>query len=211
MKNQREHWNNLHQNGDIRHYSDKPTSFAQEVLGILPTHSSILDLGAGAGNDSVGFARAGHTVTSTDFSEVSIEKNRLTYKDVPNITFEVLDLNDPMHFSANSFDFVYARLSLHYFTDVQTRKIIREIHRALKHEATLGFICKSTDDPLYGKGAKIESDMFENEGHVRHFFSEGYVSSLLDELFKIQELTNGDDKFYGNDSAFVKVIAKAIK
>ena len=116
-----------------------------------------------------------------------------------------------MRFRDSEFDGVYARLSLHYFTDDVTKSIFREICRVLKPNGYLCFICKSTNDPLYGKGTEIEKDMFENNGHIRHFFSEDYAKSLLVNDFTIEKLESGDEKFYGKDSAFVKVIAKAKK
>ena len=116
-----------------------------------------------------------------------------------------------MSFNDNKFDVVYARLSLHYFTDKITKKIFNEMHRVLRPNGYLCFICKSTNDPLYGKGIEVEKDMFENNGHVRHFFSENYAKLLLVDRFKIQKIESGDEKFYGNDSAFVKIIAQTIK
>lgn len=43
----------------------------------------------------------------------------------------------------------------------------------------LAFICKTTNDQFYGKGTHLEEDMFDNEGHIRHFFSEDYTRSSL--------------------------------
>lgn len=209
MNDQKQHWDELHQKGSVDHFSGKPTDFAEEVIKIINPSSKVLELGCGAGNDSIGFSQAGHTVLATDFSEVAVSKNSERFKDIPNLTFEVLDMNEPMSLSDNEFDVVYARLSLHYFTDEVTRKIFSEIHRVLKPNGYLCFICKSTNDPLYGKGTEIEEDMFEHNGHIRHFFSEDYAKSLLENKFTIEKLESGDEKFYGNDTAFVKVIARA--
>jgi hypothetical protein len=53
--------------------------------------------------------------------------------------------------------------------------------------------------------------MYEFEDHIRHFFNEEYAMSLLRNNFKIQKIESGDDKFYGRNSAYVKVIALAVK
>jgi ubiquinone/menaquinone biosynthesis C-methylase UbiE len=211
MNDQRKLWNNAHDKGDIRHYSDSTTEFAKEVLEIINPSSRILELGCGVGNDSIGFANAGHTVVATDFSEVAIAKNTKRWKNSPNLTFQVIDINQPLEFQANNFDVVYARLSLHYFSDIDTKKIFQEIHRVLKPKGYLCFICKSVKDPLNGKGEEIEKDMFELDGHVRHFFSEEYAKSLLRNGFTIERLESGAEKFYGSDSAYVKAFARAIK
>lgn len=211
MDDQKQLWDKAHQAGEINRYSNAPTEFADEVIKIMQPTSKILELGCGAGNDSVVFVTGGHQVIATDFSDIAIRKNSERFKNISNLTFETLDVSHPFRFSDNEFDVVYARLSLHYFTDEITRKIFSEIHRVIKPNGYLCFICKSINDPLYGKGTEIEKDMFKFEGHTRHFFSEEYAKSLLGKSFKIEKMESGDDKFYGNDSAYVKVIAAVVK
>jgi len=210
MHDQKKLWNNAHSKDSIHHYSSQQTSFFVEVESVLSSNSRILELGCGVGNDSIAFSNAGHEIIATDLSEVAIEKNRDRFKDSPHIKFKILDMNDPFPFEHGEFDVVYARLSLHYFTDVTTRKIFSEIYRVLKPGGYLCFICKSTSDPLYGKGTEIERDMYNHEGHIRHFFSEEYVRSLMDGGFEIDKMESGEEMFYGNDSAYVKVIARKI-
>jgi ubiquinone/menaquinone biosynthesis C-methylase UbiE len=106
---------------------------------------------------------------------------------------------------------VYARLSLHYFSDLTTKRIFSEIARVLKPNGYLCFLCKSTNDPLYGKGNEIEKDMYENKGHVRHFFSKEYATELMQQSFEIQTIEEGEETFYGSQSAFIKVIATVRK
>ena len=88
-----------------------------------------------------------------------------------------------------------------------TQQVFAEIARVLKPGGKLYFMCKSTDDRLYGKGDKIERDMFELDGHVRHFFSEAYAKKLLAGLFTIDTLQTGQEDMYGKVSGFVKVFA----
>lgn len=211
MRDQKQHWDKLHEQGSVDHYSDKPSDFAEEVLITVNPASQVLELGCGVGNDSVAFAKAGHAVLATDFFEVAITKNSERFKDIPNLSFEVLDISRPMEFKDNRFDVVFARLSLHYFSDEITKKAFKEMHRILGPEGFLCFICKSIKDPLYGKGEEIEKDMFEHKGHIRHFFSEEYVRECLGNNFRIKKIESGEEKFYGKESAFVKVIARVIK
>lgn len=211
MNDQKQLWDKAHQNGEINHYSSTPTEFAKEVIEVIQPASNILELGCGVGNDSVAFAAGGHQVLATDFSAVAIRKNSERFKDISNLTFETLDMSQPFSFANNEFDVVYARLSLHYFNDETTRKIFSEIQRVLKSDGHLCFICKSINDPLYGKGIEIEKDMFELDGHLRHFFSEEYAVSLSEKNFKVEKIESGDDKVYGSNSAYVKVIAVAVK
>ncbi len=209
MNNQRAHWDKIHEDGELSHYKN-PSDFANEVLKNLKPNSKILELGCGVGNDSIAFANSGHSIIATDFSNTAIKKNKERFDNI-NLEFKIFDISNKFPFEENTFDLVYARLSLHYFKDQTTKMIFAEIRRVLKPNGKLAFICKSTKDPLYGKGTEIEQDMFEYEGHIRHFFSEDYTNDSIKNLFEINLLESGQDKFYGRKSSYVKVIAKKIK
>lgn len=204
-------WDDAIASEDIIISTTKQTDFAEEVLTIIKPNSRILDLGCGLGNDDTIFAQAGHIILATDFSEVAISKCSKRFSNYSNLKFEILDLTEPFRFSDNEFDVVYAKLSLHYFTDQVTKEIFNEIYRVLKPSGYFCFLCKSIKDKYYGKGKVIEKDMFKNNEHIKHFFSEEYTKSLLKDKFVIAKIVNGYEKFYGNDHAFIKVIAQAVK
>jgi len=211
MSNQKKLWNNAHLNGNIQRYSDNPTDFATSTISLLKPHSKVLELGCGVGNDSVAFAKAGHKITATDFSEIAINKNKKHFKDTPNLKFKLLDISLlQTNTNDKDFDAIYARLSLHYFKDKTTKKIFDNIHKILKTDGLLFFMCKSTKDDLYGKGNKIENDMFENKNHIRHFFSAKYVKSCLSNKFKIIKLEEKTDTLYGKNSSFIEVVAQKV-
>jgi hypothetical protein len=72
-------------------------------------------------------------------------------------------------------------------------------------------MCKSVDDLIYGQGIELEKDMYELNGHVRHFFSEDYAKQLLTEAsFDITSIIKGEEKIYDRQSAYIQVEAKAI-
>jgi ubiquinone/menaquinone biosynthesis C-methylase UbiE len=205
MKDQRVHWNNAHKNQWLHSHSQHQTGFAEEVNRAIKPRSKILELGCGEGNDSIYFAEQGHVVTATDFSDEVIKQNKQRHAN-SSLKFLEQDNSQKLPFEDNSFDIVYARLSLHYFTDKTTRAIFEEIKRVLRPNGKLYFMCKSTDDPIHGKGKEIEADMFELDDHVRHFFSRKYVLSLLDNTgWSIESLTEGKEVIYDRVSAFIKV------
>lgn len=208
MSNQHQHWNQIHSDSDIL---NEATGFSQEVLALLSAQSNILELGCGAGTDAASFALKGHSVIATDFSEIVIEKNRKRYINIPNLIFKVLDTGKAFNFKSENFDMVYARLSLHYFSDQETRTIFRKVHNILKMDGYFCFMCKSTKDPLFGQGTEIEKNMYENKGHIRHFFSKSYVLDLLNNKYEVISLSENKEKLYGSDSEFIKVIAKKKK
>lgn len=208
MKDQLTHWNNAHTNQWLHEHSAQETDFARDVHAYIPASSTILELGCGEGNDSFYFAEQGHVVTATDFSDVAITQNTERWTN-DNLTFAVQDLAQPFPQADASFDVIYTRLSLHYFTDDTTRRIFKDIARILKPGGLLCFMCKSTQDSIYGKGDLIEQDMYELNGHVRHFFSQEYAEDLLhDAGLDSGSIVMGEEKIYDRQSAFIKVMAK---
>lgn len=169
----------------------------------------MLELGCGPAHDSAYFAGLGHTVCATDFSIAALDPARSIYAAAPGLSFCLLDTTAPLPFRDGAVDVVYARLSLHYFSDRVTRGVFRELHRVLGAGGLLCFMCKSTADPLFGRGRLIEPDMFEHNGHLRHFFSPAYATACLDPAFTVLELNESRGDAYGRDSAVVEVIAQA--
>ncbi|MBI4130731.1 class I SAM-dependent methyltransferase [Candidatus Roizmanbacteria bacterium] len=208
--NQKLFWEKHHKADTHKAYIDSPSRFAREVEELFPPGATVLELGCGVGADASYFAEQGNTITATDFSEAVIRQNQQRYSNRNNLAFQVLDISKPFPFSKHSYDVVYAHLSLHYFTDSVTRKIVNYIHTVLKPDGLFCFMCKSTDDPLYGKGIQIEKDMFEKEGHIRHFFSETYAKELFNKKFNIQLLESGKEDLYGYPSAYIQVVGRNI-
>lgn len=209
MNDQKTHWDTLHDESKVQ--KTGASIFAQKVLKIIPENSKILELGCGTGTDAASFAGAGHNVLATDFSDIAIAKNKVNYSSLPGLTFETLDTQNLSHFLDHEFDVVYAHLSLHYFSDPMTRKIFSEIHRIIRKHGYICFVVKSTKDPLFGKGKKLEENMYEFDGHVRHFFDKKYTLSILKSKFIVEHLTEGVENFHGYESSYIMVIARTKK
>ena len=206
MKSQKDFWDARHKKGAFEHFSKEASSFANEFAKIMPPSSRILELGCGVGVDSNYFASLGHTVIATDFSQSAIVKN-VDYYHEKGLSFELLDLEEKFPYKDSSFDAVYARLSLHYFPDKKTREIFREILRVLKQDGLLGFVVKSVKDPNFGSGEELGENLFEKDGHVRHFFTEEYAKDVL-ESFEIVKIESRDEEFSGETSSFINVLAR---
>lgn len=168
----KEKWKIVHSNYKTRDWINKPSIFATEVLKYLPENGKLLELGAGHGQDSRYFAENGFSVISTDSGDVGLEENKKKSESSGlDVRISFLDLNQPFPFEDNSFDVVYAHLSLHYFSDIKTMEIFDEIFRVLKPEGILAFFTNSTDDPEFNTGIKLEEYYFETEGLNKRYLN----------------------------------------
>jgi len=135
--NQHRHWNELHQERLPVSANSTASVFAQEVENQLSRQANILELGCGAGSDAAFFAQQGHRVMALDFSEVAVNKVQTAYLSLPALYVDTADISQHLSFNDHIFDAVYARLSLHYFSDQVTRTIFQEISRVLKVDGLL--------------------------------------------------------------------------
>lgn len=212
IPNQKEMWNRKHGANEHALTSDIINEFAINTESGLSPGSSILELGCGVGRDARYFAKKGHTVLATDLSEVVIEQNK-ERPPIAGLTYQYLDFKDLRQYADNSYDMVYAYLSLHYFDNDTTVSIFNEIRRIIKPIGIIAFACKTTDDKYFGLGDKVGDDMFLYKGHVRHFFSEEYTRELMNKCgYKIVELHTSRSKIYHDTtaSAIITCIAKKI-
>lgn len=215
MKDQKERWNNAYSNEEEA-WSEQPNDFAYEVLPFFRKGSKVLELGCGFGRDAIFFAKNGFEIAATDFSNHAIQKaeQKAKRQGLSNkIQLRIQDIGQPFQFGDETFDIVYAYLSLHYFTDSVTTFAISEVERILKPDGLFCAACRSIEDPLYGKGTIMEKDVYILNGHIRHFFSKDYLREKI-RNFEILRLWSGEYDnirsvlFHGRKAAIVKVIAK---
>lgn len=166
-------WQDLHKDYKERDWIHKPSLFAETSITYFPAKGTILELGAGLGQDSQFFAGYGYKVTSTDLEETALEKRVSTLPEdlKQRITVKNLDLREELPFADASFDVVYAHLSLHYFDRETTKRLFGEIYRVLKPGGVLAFLANSVHDPEYNTGKKLENDYFQIDKASKRYFS----------------------------------------
>ncbi|HSW81752.1 MAG TPA: class I SAM-dependent methyltransferase [Candidatus Saccharimonas sp.] len=166
-------WQNLHDRYKGQDWIDKPSLFAETAIKYFPTVGTVLDLGAGLGQDTRYFAEHGYKVVSTDLEETALEQSqsKLTDQLKQKVTLQKVDLREELPFNNATFDVVYVHLSLHYF-DYETKvRLIDEIQRVLKPGGTFAFFANSVHDPQYNTGHKIEDDYFQIGDKAKRYFS----------------------------------------
>lgn len=184
-------WENKHQNYSQQDWINKPSIFAEQALQYFPKSGKLLELGSGQAQDGCYFAGEGFSVIASDLEDSALElaKQKIAKMGV-DVEVQKIDMRDELPFASESFDVVYAHLSLHYFNHDTTTRLIGEVHRILKPGGVLAFLVNSINDPEYGQGEEIEPDYFRTEKMAKRYFSANtarkYVESfdigILDEL-----------------------------
>lgn len=198
------------QNKWVKQTRESVNNFARRSYTFIKDKNcqTLLDVGCGSGRDALYFHRKGLQVTALDFSRSGIEQLKARN---PEIECRQQDIQHAQ-FKPNSFNVIYAHLSLHYFDDQTTTKIFNKLHRWLKKGGYIFIKCKSTDDSLYGKGKKVGPDMYwknhdaKQEDHVRHFFSKKYMQKKLRQ-FKIIKIRKTSSTYHLYKSSFIEAVA----
>ncbi len=200
-----DYWNDPSVAADLVAVTTGVSKFAKDVEAELARNSTVLELGCGAGDDAAYFASMGHDVIAMDVSAPLIDLASQRFADMENLDFRRADIARPLAVGDSSCDAVFSRLSLHYFDDETLARIFGEVLWVLRSGGRFHFVCKSTADALYGQGLEIGIDMYELDGHIRHFIGREYAMNLLaDTGFVDIYVKDGTDKVYGEPIAYVK-------
>jgi tellurite methyltransferase len=202
-------WDKRHLEGYHDRLRGLKSRFAKLASGYFSPSSDILELGCGVGRDAIYFAAQGHQVIATDAAASVIAHNsEMTDR---GVIFMSMDMTKAFPFKDERFNAVYSHLSLHYFTNTQTRSIVQEIHRITNDKGIFAFSCKNLSDPNFGKGREIEENLFVRESGVAlHLFSRQYVSALLEGLFEILYLEESEQEYNDEHSSLIHAIAKKL-
>ncbi|WP_159883499.1 class I SAM-dependent methyltransferase [Paenibacillus puerhi] len=149
----------------------------------------VLDLGCGAGNNSLYMTERGIPVIACD---LSAEALRRVAERLPDVTARQLDLLDPLPFEDGSAPVVVADLCLHYFPWADTQRVIAEIRRVLQPGGWLLCRVNSIRDTEFGagEGTELEPGLYERDGRLKRFFERDQLEALFSE-WRVRTLEEG--------------------
>ena len=145
-----------------------------------------LDLGCGIGQFSKELMEYGYDVTSADISSIALNKVK---EFNPNII--QIDMREKLPFEDEEFDLVFANLSIHFFSDLDTQKLILEIKRIMKNG---GLFIGSVNgiqgiEKVKDTAQLIEYHYYFNQKQYYRFFDREDLNKYLNvfEILKIDE------------------------
>ena len=140
--------------------------------------------------------------------EFSIEKMS-NFKEFDRIEAKIEDVSKPMKYADNTFDFVYARLVLHYLNKEELNNALTEIYRVLKPNGVLFIVARNNKEWEITKkefiiGYNETTNMTtyyeqwkKDKIQTRQFLSEEQIKFILCEHgFNIKSLKSYREKLY---------------
>lgn len=166
-----------------------------------------LDLGCGCGLDSLNLHKLGFEVTSVDCSEEALE---ICKENAPEVKLIKHDISKSLPFSTEQFGIISANLSLHYFDNKTTHKILADIHRCLDNKGLLMVRLNSIKDIHYGALGETETEpnYFISEGVSKRFFDRQSVEYFFGSRWikvHVEEMTTNK---YGPPKQLWEIILK---
>ncbi|MDU4853867.1 MAG: class I SAM-dependent methyltransferase [Clostridioides difficile] len=206
MSSNREYWNNVYDN--IKNSKITYDLWLDKYNDILEKSkdTNIIDLGCGSGNNSVYLSERNYKVISCDYS---IEALNIVKKYINNSNIVEMDLTREFPFEDAIAEIIIADLSLHYFDDYTTKKILNEIKRVLKPEGYLIARINTINDVNFNacNGKEIERYFYLTKDGYKRFFDYGDVKKYFG-VFEIERAEETVMNRYGAEKKCFEVLCK---
>lgn len=181
-------WLKKHEGEKLDFLDDLWLNKYEDIINSIPK-GTVLDLGCGIGQYSKYFLDKGFDVVSADISMSALNKLK---ENIENTNIVKLDMSEKLEFADNTFDLVFANLSIHYFDKKTTEKLIAEIKRILKSD---GYFIGSVNSTKYyeyikDKVVKLDENYYLRDGiNIRLFDIKQFEEYFKDfECIKLNEV-----------------------
>jgi len=199
LNNQEEYW-------EIN-YANKPKMFglapsfaAEEALKIFKKKniSSIVELGAGLGRDTIFFAKNNIKVEALDYSKTAVTSIKKKVEELNLSEFvstKVFDVRKKLPFKNNSIQGIFSHmLYCMSLKNLEVQNLNNEILRVLVKGGVNIYTVRNFEDGDYKNGVHIEDESYQNDGFIINFFSKKKIEELLVGFIniKIDRFNEGD-------------------
>ena len=199
LDKQRDHWENKFLNKHEM-FGNSPSIAAKKSISTFNDNKcfNIIELGAGQGRDTLFFLKNNFNITSLDYSKTGI--NQILNKSKQfinhnNLTAKCHDVRLKLPFGNNTFDGCFSHmLYCMAFTFEQLQFISKELLRVLKPGGLNIFTVRNHNDGDYKNGKFIDTNLYQNDGFIVHFFSLDIIKKLSTgfEIISINEFEEGN-------------------
>lgn len=154
------------------------------IESLIPNGSKILEISCGNGADALELSQRGYDISATEYNQ--------QYADFVGQKINCIkhDTRNKFPFTDNSFDLVYSRLGLHYFSEPELESIFEDISRITK--GYLVFTVKLVNDIQTGKT----------------IFNKETWEDLVSNEFEIVSSEVKEGILYDNQSKWLEIVAK---
>ena len=184
LNNQEEYWET--------NYTNKPKMFgltpsfaAEESLKVFKKKniSSIVELGAGLGRDTIFFAKNNIKVEALDYSKTAVKSIKKKIKELNLTKFvsaKVFDVRKKLPFKNNSIQGIFSHmLYCMALKNLEVQNLNNEILRVLVKGGVNIYTVRNFEDGDYKNGVHIEDETYQNDGFIINFFSKKKIEKLL--------------------------------
>ena len=177
-----------------------PSEPAKKSLKLFKENkaSTIIELGAGLGRDSIFFSLNNLSVTSLDYSKsgINIINKKINDNKLKNINTKLFDIRQKLPFESDSIDGCFSHML--YCMALSNQDLLnlnREICRILKPGGLNIYTVRNNYDGDYKNGIHRGEDMYENNGFIVHFFNKKKIKELTDGFINIKIESFEEGKF----------------
>jgi len=116
-----------------------------------------------------------------EFSREKLEQ----YKEYDRIELKLEDVSKPMPYENNTFDFIYARLVLHYLTKQQLKDALKEIYRVLKPGGVFFVVARNNKEWELSKPEFVIS--YDEETNITTYYEQWKKEIVMKRQFLSEE------------------------
>ena len=199
LNNQEEYWEINYANKP-RMFGLTPSFAAEEALKVFKKKniSSIVELGAGLGRDTIFFAKNNIKVEALDYSKTAVTSIKKKVEELNLSEFvstKVFDVRKKLPFKNNSIQGIFSHmLYCMSLKNLEVQNLNNEILRVLVKGGVNIYTVRNFEDGDYKNGVHIEDESYQNDGFIINFFSKKKIEELLVGFIniKIDRFNEGD-------------------